>query len=455
VSLTPAQLGTKSKQMPGHVRSAEEVGRSPHLGRTSKMSANYMDRRFQSGKLVMMDVGLHRVVSAEPISVRHFFGIPCTISAVSSSAVTVKLDDSNNLGANSQALDLSAITPVVGDQFILGAQTYRQETQHVTVDGVSGGNLGSASGSVLSIAETIVTGRIAVGDSALMLRLPKATTGAGAAVIDPLSIDMLQPTVPGSSTDIPVYHLSMGVSEHPSFIARTGSTTSMQDHEYEDLTAVVVNTDGNKSVDGDQIGTGTTFTQVGVIGPSLRVLQPKGVVRFAADEVNTLNISSDKILQGKSGMLEVHNSSESNMNPHFDIWVGAGEEVSPDFQIMNRHTNAPLIAPYVAFVGWKYRMRPVPERELRNMLRRSGKFKYEIIPTSFTRANAQGDGRSAPTQGWKELVEQNRGRKLSLEDYKRATEQTSSQTRNILYGTTGSRNPSGAEDPRNRHRGGI
>ena len=103
MSLTPAQLGTKSKQMPGHVRSAEEVGRSPHLGRTSKMSANYMDRRFQSGKLVMMDVGLHRVVSAEPISVRHFFGIPCTISAVSSSAVTVKLDDSNNLGANSQA----------------------------------------------------------------------------------------------------------------------------------------------------------------------------------------------------------------------------------------------------------------------------------------------------------------------------------------------------------------
>ena len=453
MSLTPANLGTKSKQMPGHVRSAEEVGRGPHLGRTSRMSGNYMDRRFQSGKLVMMDAGLHRVVSAEPISVRHFFGIPCFISAVSSSAVTVKLDDNNSLGANSQGLDLSAITPVVGDQFILGAQTYRQETQHVTVDGVSGGNLGSASGPVLSIAETIVTDRIAVGDSALMLRLPKATTGAGAAVIEPQTVDMLSPTVPGSSTDIPVYHLSMGVSEHPAFIARTGSATSMQDHEYEDLTAVVANTNGNKSVDGDQIGTGTTLTQVGVIGPSLRVLQPKGVVRFAADEVNTMNIGSDKVLQGKSGMLEVHSSSESDMNPYFDIWVGAGEEDSPDFQIMNRHTNMPLIAPYVSFVGWKYRMRPVPEIELRNMLRRSGRFKYEIIPTAFTRMNAQGDGRSAPTQGWKELVEQNRGRKLSLEDYKRATEQTSSQTRNILYGTTGSKKLSGAEDPRNKHRG--
>jgi len=453
VSLTPANLGTKSKQMPGHVRSAEEVGRSPHLGRVSRMSGNYMDRRFQSGKLVMMDSGLHRVVSAEPISVRHFFGIPCTITAVSAAAVTVALADNNSLGANSLGLDLSAITPVVGDQFILGAQTYRQETQHVTVDGVSGGNLGSDSGSVLSIVETIVTDRIKVGDEALMLRLPKATTGAGAAVIESLSIDMLEPTIPGSSSDIPVYHLSMGVSEHPTFIARTGSATSMQNHEYEDLVAVIANTGGNKSVDGDQIGTKTKHTLVGVIGPSLRVLQPKGVVRFAADEVNVMNTGSDKVLQGKSGIIEVHTSSESDMNPHFDIWVGAGEEDAAEFQMMNRHTNMPLIAPYISFIGWKYRMRPVPERELRNMIRKSGKFKYEIIPTAFTRMNAQGDGRSAPTQGWRELVEQNRGKKLSLEDYKRATEQTSAQTRNILYGTTGSRESGGAEDPRNQHRG--
>lgn len=452
MALTPAQLGSKSKQMPGHVRSAEEVGRGPHLGRLARQSANYMDRRFQAGKLVMMDTGLHRVVSAEPVLVRHFFGIPCVISAVSSSSVTVELDDANQMGANSLAQDLSSVTPVIGDQFLLGSQTYRQETQHVTVDGVSGGALGSATGSVLSIAETIVTTRIAVGDEALMLRLPKATTGTGAVVIEPQTIDMLEPTVAGSSTDIPVYHLSMGVSEHPAFVSRAGSTTSLQNHEYEDLSAVTT-TDGNKSVDGDEIGTGTTSTLVGVIGPSLRVLQPRGVVRFAADEVNTMNVSADKVLQGKSGLLEVHSSSESNMNPYFDLWVGAGEEDSAEFQIMNRHTNSPLIAPYVTFVGWKYTMRPVPERELRRMLRKSGRFKYEIIPTAFTKQNRQGDGVSSPSIGWKELVEQNRGRKLSLEDYKRVTDQTTSQTRNILYGTTGSKRSGKGTDPRQNHRG--
>ena len=82
MALTPAQLGTKSKQMPGTVRDADEVVKGPHLGRITKQSSNYMDRRYSSGKLVMLDGGLHRVVSAEPISVRHFFGIPCTIDAV-------------------------------------------------------------------------------------------------------------------------------------------------------------------------------------------------------------------------------------------------------------------------------------------------------------------------------------------------------------------------------------
>ena len=120
---------------------------------------------------------------------------------------------------------------------------------------------------------------------------------------------------------------------------------------------------------------------------------------------------------------------------------------------MNRHTNAALISPYVVFIGWKYRMRPVPENELREMLRRSGRFKYEIIPTAFTRGNKQGDSRSAPTMGWKELVEQNRGKKLSLEDYRRATEQTTNQTRNILYGTTGSKVSRSGQDPRQNHRG--
>lgn len=451
MALTPTQLGTKSKQMPGHVRSADEVLRGPHLGRISPSSANYIDRRFDTGKLVMLDNGLHRVTSAEPMSVRYFFGIPCTISAISSSSVTVNLSDGNQLGANSMGHNLAGETPVAGDQFLLGSQTYRQECQLITVSSLSGSTLGSTGGAVIAPVETIQTSRIAVGDEALMLRLPKATANTGAVVIEPQVIEVLSPTIPGSSTDVPVYHLSMGVSEHPGLISRAGSPTSLQNHEYEDQEVVL--TVENKSVDGDEVGTGTQPTPTGVIGPSIRVLQPQGVIRFAADEVNSMNISADKILQGKSGLIEAHSSSEADMNPLFDIWVGVGEEDTPEFQVMNRHTNSPLIAPYICLVGWKYWMRPVPERELREMLRKSGRFKYEIIPTAFTMQNQQGDGKSAPSMGWKELVEQNRGRKLSLEDYKKATEQTSSQTRNILYGTTGSRKPTEGADPREQHRG--
>jgi hypothetical protein len=339
----------------------------------------------------------------------------------------------------------------VGDTLLLGAQAYRQENQFVTVQSLAGGNLGSATGSVITTAETIVTDRITVGDEATLLRLPAASTSNGAIVLDPQGVDILEPTPKGTSTDSPIYHVSIGVSEHPTLISRAGSVTSLQAHEYEDQTSVVAVS--NKSVDGDEIGTGAKPTMVGVIGPSLRVFQPQGVIRFAADEVNSMNISSDKILQGKSGMIEVHSSSESDLNPHFDLWIGAGEETSPEFQIMNRHTNAPLIAPYLIMVGWKYSVRPVPEREVREMIRRSGRFKYEIIPTAFTKSNLMGDSKSAPSIGWRELVQKNRGQKLSYEDYKRMTEQTSSQTRNILYGTTGSRNSEQGADPRNNHRG--
>ena len=146
-------------------------------------------------------------------------------------------------------------------------------------------------------------------------------------------------------------------------------------------------------------------------------------------------------------------SSESDLNPYFDLWIGAGEETTPEFQIMNRHTNSPLIAPYLVMIGWKYTVRPVPENEVREMIRKSGRFKYEIIPTAFTKSNLMGDSKSAPSIGWRELVQKNRGQRLSFEDYKRLTEQTSSQTRNILYGTTGSQNSEQGADPRNNHRG--
>ncbi len=451
MALTPAQLGTKSKQMPGHVRAANEVIRGPHLGRVSPQSANYLDRKYATGKLVMLDGGLHRVVSAEPISIRHFFGIPCTITAVTSSTVTVELNDNNQLGTNSQASNLASITPAVGDTLLLGSQTYRQENQFVTVQSLAGGNLGSTTGAVITTAETIVTDRITVGDEATLLRLPAASTSDGAIVLDPQGVDILEPTPKGTSTDQPIYHVSIGVSEHPTLISRAGSTTSLQAHEYEDQVAVL--SVSNKSVDGDEVGTGTKPTMVGVIGPSLRVFQPQGVIRFAADEVNSMNISSDKILQGKSGIIEVHSSSESDLNPYFDLWIGAGEETSPEFQIMNRHTNSPLIAPYLVMIGWKYTVRPVPENEVREMIRKSGRFKYEIIPTAFTKSNLMGDSKSAPSIGWRELVQKNRGQRLSFEDYKRLTEQTSSQTRNILYGTTGSRNSEQGADPRNNHRG--
>ncbi len=451
MALTPSQLGTKTKVMPGVQLDPDEVTRNTHLGRVTPSTGVYLKQKYSAGKLLMMDGGLHRVVASEPVSMRYFFGLPCTISAVSSSSVTLKLNDNNDSGRNSLALDISAEAAIAKDLILLGSQTYRQENQIVTVSSVSGSTLGSTTGSVVAPAETIQTSRIAVGDEALILRLPKATA-AGAALLDPQTIDIIEPPVSGSSIDLAVYNLTIGVSEHPFVLNRSGSATSMGTVGYQNQETVL--TVVNKSVDGDEVGTGAIPTFTGLVSPSIRVFQPQGVVRFCADEVKTFNASSDKLLQSKSGWIESHISSETSPNPAFDLWIGVGEEDSPTFQCANRHSTLPLLSPAVTMVGWKYLLRPVPENELRKILKRSGSFRYESIPTAFSKQNLDGDGVSAPAGGWRDHVSEYKGRKMSLEEYKRATEQTTAQTKNILYGTTGSRaSDRASNDPRNRHRG--
>ena len=150
-------------------------------------------------------------------------------------------------------------------------------------------------------------------------------------------------------------------------------------------------------------------------------------------------------------MIESTNSPDHAPNPLFDIWTGVGEESVPEFQMINRHTEE-LYVPTITLVGWKYELKPVTEAETREMIRRSGTFRYEIIPIAFTNQNTS-DGKSGPTNGWKGWVEENRGKRMSFEEYRRATEQTTEQTKNILLGTTGSTDTDLRQDPRQESRG--
>ena len=71
------------------------------------------------------------------------------------------------------------------------------------------------------------------------------------------------------------------------------------------------------------------------------------------------------------------------------------------------------------------------------MIRRSGRFNYKIIQDPG-QMSGFADGVTGPTEGWKSLVESQRGRKMSFEDYKRATEKITDQSMNMLYGTRSS-----------------
>tara|TARA_B100000925_G_scaffold108430_1_gene79997 strand:- start:11185 stop:14307 length:3123 start_codon:yes stop_codon:yes gene_type:complete len=184
---------------------------------------------------------------------------------------------------------------------------------------------------------------------------------------------------------------------------------------------------------------------VGFISPRIRVFQPAGTPLWSIQEASR---STDDFLKEASGWIDSSDSPAGAPNPMFSLFMGTGEEQSPRFQFLN--VDEDLRIPIIVLTGWKYRLREVPEDEVRNMIRRSGRFNYEIVP--YAQSNFQkGQDPSGPVGGWHTHVKKHRGRKMSFEEYKASIGQTTDMTNNILAGSKSGMGKS-RRDPRASYR---
>ena len=450
---TPTQLGTKSKQI-SQPKESDQILRSPPFGAMAP-TGNRPDKLFEVGQLAMMEGGLHRIMAVEPISFRIMLGIRCEVTAVSANSITLKADEWTELGDNATGSGSSPsgangayVDVQANDTIFLGEQNHRSDCQTITVSSASG-RLSSTNGSTVTPNETINTGRISVGDEATLMRIPGATSpsgGAGGAVVlTPKDYAGLE-----SPDGNVIYNLSIGVSEQEAIIDRDGTTTSVIETNKSPNQESII----NPSKPQMSIGM-AKYTNVGLISPAVRVYQPPGVAKFCMDETafgGPRLSTSDRLIWGKSGFIESHVSSDRDPNPLFNFWTGVGEQSLPEFQAVNRHINE-LIAPSLLLIGWKYFVRPVPDEEVIQMVRKAGSFKYEVIPTPFMEMVAKSDSRAGPSEGWHTWVQENRGKRISFEEYRQATSIMSNATYSMLNGTMPSNRQSKREDPRSKYRG--
>lgn len=377
-------------------------------------------------------------------------------------------------------LDLTGTNPVIRVVQLTpgtdGNTTITTNESNIAVSGFTGGKVGTINATTV---ESLVR---PVGEEVTVLFLPTATFNGGSSyLLDKRTFGILES--PDSRKVI--YDVTWGISMHPKYIGADGdstnagiagfdsedSTTQSQHIEAGGATDVIDNNGSAFRLDGtgahqdtsadtyDNItiglsghgaggygyGFGTAFN--GMTSPKIRVFQPRGKVRFAVDQSS----GSDDV--NKAGWVTAEETPITSPNPAYRLVTGSGgnDNTLPFFQLL-QDIDEDLRDPRILIVGFKYLLSEVSEGEVREMIRRSGRFNYKIIQDPG-QMSGLADGVTGPTEGWKSLVENQRGRKMSFEDYKNATEKITDQSMNMLYGTRSSDVQRRTSDPRRRHRG--
>ena len=394
-------------------------------------------------------------------------GMQGAVTRPGSTAGTFTLTESDSAIRGSSSIVIPA-----GTKLHLGAQGFRNASQVVSMAADA-----TFSSGVLTIttSETIDTIFSSAKEATLMY-VPSASEDStdNSILLDKRTFGILE----SPSSAFVVYDLCFGISLHPKYIGRDGDITDS------DLAPSNLNiqlsggrtnlahvgkaaTDNGNDVAGDftqdagghgdvRHGSGGYAMGMvrygGMISPKIRVEQPAGVVRFATDLSKGTDDTSNRLLN-KTGFLSAADTSIFDMNQRYRIITNSEKQDGslPTFQLLQDKLE-PMRDPHILMLGLKITLEEVSETEVREMIRRSGRFNYKIMEDPVEAYKLQSDNVTGPANGWKELVESQRGRRMSFQDYKDATENITSQTMNQLYGTGPSRPNQIKQDPRRRHR---
>ena len=455
-------------------KDANQLARQSPFGRPPYGGGYESSKDYKTGELVMLSEGLYRIKQAETISTIFHIGIQGTLTASATGSITIDMTQNNR-----RATELNTVAKVfpAGIQVLLGEQGFNNTNQIIT----NRANATSSTAGLLTITtdDTVRTALYPVGTECTILFIPKNETHAKQFLLDKTTMSALE----SPSSDTVIYELLWGLSQHPKYIGEDGEITSSGLNNATEAT--ISSTNFGAQMGGTPIGSGgvrsggeeagntskvitgsghgasgygtSMVKYAGMISPSVRVYQPESVVRFSSDrEKNTdatISIAGGQL--NKSGFLDASDTSALSPNPSYRLLTGSNgnDGTLPFFETLQA-TEEDLHDPHIVIIGNKFTLVEVSTEEVKQMVRRSGRFNYKIIQDPTQAYKDLSDGVTGPRNGWKEAVEATKGRRMSFDDYKKLTDNVTSQTMNLLYGTSTQQvaKRSGI-DPRQRHRG--
>lgn len=451
---------------------ADQLQPQPPFGRAPVATRFDINDMYKPGELVMLSGGLYRVKSAQKMSLMLHMGISGTFTRTGATAGNFKIleSDSNIKG--------TSFTVPAGVKIHIGAQGSNDLVQVVSV--ASNAATGTSGTFAVSTSENI-NSQFATETDATLLFVPSASTDStnNNLLLDKKTFGILE----SPSNGLTVYDLVFGISLHPKFTGRNGGITDtglapdtleMTSTQYgtAQLGSIIVRSananrdfSGSEGTASENAGTfgGARFGDGGyglsmtrfssMISPKIRVEQPAGVVRFATDRSKGSDAVTSRGIN-KTGFLTAEDTSTLSLNPKYRIITNSSSSDGslPTFQLLQDHLGE-MRDPHILLIGSKLVLEEVSEAEVKEMIRRSGRFNYKIIEDPVEAYKTQSDGVTGPANGWKEAVEMQRGRKMTYQDYRNIIENITTQSVNQLYGTAGSNPKQIREDPRRKHRG--